>query len=282
VSKSQPLVSVIIPCRNSSQNLENLLESFIDSKYKNFEIIINDDVVSNDNTMELCNKFQSKGLNIVYKKENISMAQGRKKGVDFSSGEILLHVDSDMKITADLLSECVELIYNGFDALVIPEESFGTTFWSKCKWLEKKCYDGNINIESLRCLKRDIYLELGGHNEKMVFSEDKDLDIRVRQAGYNIGRTKNFLWHNEGDLKLLKTLTKKLGYSKTANIFAEVHPKEFKWQANPLNRYIIFFKNIKYLFLHPLIYIGMIYMKTLEYIFALYGIILSKFKLLIT
>jgi arabinofuranan 3-O-arabinosyltransferase len=208
------------------------------------------------------------------------MAQGRKRGVDFSSGEILLHFDSDMKITPDLLSECVELIHNGVDAIVIPEESFGTTFWAKCKWLEKKCYDGNIYIESLRCLKKEIYLKLGGHNEKMVFSEDKDFDIRVRQAGYKIGRTKNFLWHNEGDLKLLKTLTKKLGYSKTANIFAEVHPKEFRWQSNPLNRYIIFLKNIKYLFKHPLLYIGMIYMKTLEYIFAFYGIIRAKFTTL--
>jgi glycosyltransferase involved in cell wall biosynthesis len=278
VSKSQPLVSVIIPTRNSLINLKNLLNSFLDSKYKNFEIIINDDVISDDNTEAICKEYKSKGLEIIYKKQNESMAQGRKRGVDFSSGDILLHLDSDMKITADLLSECVELIHNGFDALVIPEESFGTTFWAKCKWLEKKCYDGNIYIESLRCLKKEIYLKLGGHNEKMVFSEDKDLDIRVRQAGYNIGRTKNFLWHNEGDLRLLKTLTKKLGYSKTANIFAEVHPKEFKWQANPLNRYIIFLKNIKYLFIHPLIYIGMIYMKTLEYIFAFYGIILSKFK----
>lgn len=271
-------ISIIAPTRNSEMNLINLLDSLLDSNYKDFEIIINDDVISDDNTSELCKKYKSKGLKIIYKKENKSMAQGRKRGVDFSSGDILLHLDSDMKITPDLLSECVELIQNGADAIVIPEESFGTTFWAKCKWLEKKCYDGNINIESLRCIKTHIYKEIGGHNENMVFSEDKDLDIRVRESGYKITRSKNFLWHNEGDLYLLKTLKKKLGYSKTANIFAEIHPKEFKWQANPVNRYIIFLKNIKYLFIHPIIYFGMIYMKTLEYIFAFYGIILSKFK----
>jgi arabinofuranan 3-O-arabinosyltransferase len=276
----KPLISVIIPTKNSANNLRNLLESLYFSNYKNFEIIVNDDLTSDDDTTNLCKEYISKGLSVIYKKENESMAQGRKRGVDFSSGEILLHLDSDMKITPDLLSECVELIHNGFDAIVIPEESFGTTFWAKCKWLEKKCYDGNMYIESLRCLKKEIYLKLGGHNEKMVFSEDKDFDIRVRQAGYKIGRTKNFLWHNEGDLKLLKTLTKKLGYSKTANIFAEVHPKEFRWQSNPLNRYIIFLKNIKYLFKHPLLYIGMIYMKTLEYIFAFYGIVRAKFTTL--
>jgi len=278
VSTAELLVSVIIPTRNSKINLITLLNSFLDSKYKNFEIIINDDVISDDNTDALCKEYKSKGLKIIYKKENKSMAQGRKRGVDFASGDILLHLDSDMKITPNLLSECVELIQNGADAIVIPEESFGTTFWAKCKWLEKKCYNGNINIESLRCIKKDIYTEIGGHNENMVFSEDKDLDIRVREAGYKITRSKSFLWHNEGDLYLLKTLKKKLGYSKTANIFAEIHPKEFKWQANPINRYIIFLKNIKYLFIHPIVYIGMLYMKTLEYMFAFYGIVVSKFK----
>ncbi len=274
------LISVVIPTKNSANNLRNLLESLYFSNYKGFEIIVNDDVTSDDDTMDLCREYISRGLSIIYKKENKSMAQGRKRGVDFASGNIILHLDADMKTTPDLLSECIELIKSGFDALVIPEESFGTTFWAKCKWLEKKCYTGNIHIESLRCLKKEIYLNLGGHNEKMVFSEDKDFDIRVRQDGYKIGRTKNFLWHDEGDLKLLKTLNKKLGYSKTANIFAEVHPKEFKWQANPLNRYIIFFKNIKYLFKYPLLYIGMIYMKTLEYIFAFYGIMRNKFKII--
>lgn len=269
-------ISIIVPTYNSYNNLKDFLESFLISSYKNFEIIINDDTRTNDNSEKLYIEYQNKGLDIKYIKENKSMAQGRKRGVDFSSGEILLHLDSDMKITENLLLECNELINSGFDALNIPEECFGTTFWAKCKWLEKKCYENIENIQSVRCVEKQLYLSINGHNEQMVFSEDKDLDIRLREAGAKITKTNNFLWHNEGNLKLLKTLKKKLGYSNTANLFVEKHPKEFAWQANPINRYIIFFKNIKYLFKYPIIYIGMIYMKTCEYLFAGFGYIIKN------
>lgn len=271
------LVSIIVPTYNSSKNLDIFLDSFLCSKYRNFEVIVNDDIRSSDNAQDVVNKYRS-NLSVVYVKENKSMAQGRKRGVDFSHGDILLFLDSDMKITEGFIEECVEMINNGYDALVIPEESYGTTFWAKCKWLEKKCYEGVDNIESLRCIKREIYIKVGGHDECMVFSEDKDLDIRVREFGVKISRIKSFLLHNEGDLFLWRTLKKKMSYSDTANVFAKKHPDQFRWQSNPFNRYIIFFKNIKYLLRYPFIYLGMIFMKTCEYLFVFVSYMKIKFE----
>lgn len=275
---NQPLVSIIVPTKNSAKFLEACLVSIKNQTYKNIEVVINDDKRTNDNTAELIVKYQKKGLNIIYIRENISTAQGRKKGVEYTSGQILLHLDSDMKITEDLVIECVDLINKRFDALVIHEESYGTTFWAKCKWLEKKCYEGIEQIESLRCIRKDIYKKVGGHNKKMVFSEDKDLDLKVRCAGYKIGRTKNIIFHNEGNLSLFKTLKKKLGYSKTANVFAKEYPEEFKWQINILNRYKIYFRNIKYLFFNPFLYIGMLFMKTCEFGFGGLGYLIGRIK----
>jgi len=273
---NNPLVSVIVPTFNSYNNLKIFLNSFLFSKYRNFEIIINDDKKTNDKTADLIEEYLFKGLKIIYIKENILMAQARKKGAEYANGEILIFLDSDMKITENLLGECVKLINSEYDALVIPEESYGENFWAKCKWLEKKCYIGVEKIESLRCIKKDIYFKIGGHNEKMVFSEDKDLDIRVKKEKYKVGRTNNKIYHNEGKLKLLKILNKKLNYSNTANLFAKEHPKEFKWQINIFNRFIIYFKNIKYLFLNPFLYLGMIIMKVLEYFVASLGYLYIK------
>lgn len=270
------LVSIIIPTYNSSANLKICLDSFLRSTYKNIEIIINDDTRTHDDTAEIIDDFLKKGLNVIYIRENILMAQARKRGAEYAKGDILLHLDSDMKISEDLIEECVNLIDNEFDALIVPEESYGTTFWAKCKWLEKKCYEGVEQIESLRCVKRDIYKKIGGHDEKMVFSEDKDFDLRVRNAGYKVGRTKNIIYHNEGDLSLLKTLNKKRTYSGTANIFAEKHPKEFRWQSNIFNRYKIYFSKSRYLFSHPYIYVGMIFMKTCEFGSAAIGFIIKE------
>lgn len=270
-----PLISIIIPTYNSYGNLKILLDSFIDSEYKNFEIIVNDDKRTNDDTEKLVKNYDFK---IIYIKENLKMAQARKKGFEFSQWDIIIHMDSDMKITNKLLSE-VALLMQSNDALVIPEISYWTTFWAKCKWLEKKCYDWNAHIESLRVVKREIYKEIWWHNEKMVFSEDKDFDLRVRKKWYKVGRLiENFFWHNEWDLKLLKTLNKKRWYSNTSNLFALEHPEHYKWQINILNRYVIYVKNYKLFFKYPIIYIGMVYMKTLEFWSWALWLIFSKLK----
>ncbi len=155
----------------------------------------------------------------------------------------------------------------------------GKVFGQTVSGLKKKCFTGVEHIESVRCIKRSAYQEVNGHNEKMVFSEDKDLDIRIRNAGFKIGRTQNLMYHNEGNLSLIKTLKKKFFYSNTINIFAKEHSKEFKWQSNLLNRYLIYLKNWEYLFNHPLLYFGMIFMKTAEFTIGGVGFLINKIRL---
>jgi glycosyltransferase involved in cell wall biosynthesis len=261
----KPKVSIIIPTYNSRENLRDLLRSLELSVWRDFQVIINDDPRSADKVAELVREFVAKGLNIIYLQNNKSIAQARKAGAGESKGEYLLHLDSDMQVSPDLLGECVALADSGLDALVIPEESFGTTFWAKCKGLEKKCINGVEQIESLRFVKKEVYERVGGHDEQMVFSEDKDFDIRVREAGYSVGRTVNIIRHNEGELTLLQTFRKKLKYSATANVFAKAHPEEFHWQMGILNRYRIYLQHKKYFFSHPFLYIGMFFLKAFEF-----------------
>jgi glycosyltransferase involved in cell wall biosynthesis len=262
----QPLVSIIVPTRDSALLLADFFSACLKSAYQNFEIIINDDIRSTDNTEAVIEEFGNKGLKkIKYLKENSSMAQGRKRGAQEAEGEILLHLDSDMQISPGLIKECANNIPKDYDALIIPEESFGTTFWAKCKWLEKMCYDGNDKMESLRAISAKAYLTIGGHDSELVFSEDKDLDLRVRRASFRVGRTENVLLHNEGALTLKKTVTKKAHYASSANEFAKRHPEQYKWQVNIFNRYLIYLQKWRYVLNHPTLYFGMLFMKTAEF-----------------
>jgi len=245
--------------------LPTYFDSLLKSNYKDFEVVVNDEVRSTDTTREVVGKYRDAGLRITYLKENRSMAQGRKRAVEAAQGRLLFHMDSDMQVTPDLLGEIVELLDSTYGALVIPEEAFGKTFWAKCKWLEKKCYEGVEQIEALRCMSREAYDKVGGHNVDMIFSEDKDLDLRIRAAGYKVGRTTNFLYHNEGNLRLTRSIKKKLFYTNTANLFETTHPATFSYRANVLNRYKLFFKNGKYFLNHPVIYVGLLYMITCEF-----------------
>lgn len=263
-----PLVSVIIPTKNSSEFLEACLESIKSQTYKNVEIIVVDND-STDNTKEIAKKYTDKVFN--YGPERSAQ---RNFGAKNSQGEFVVFIDSDMEVTPRVMESCVLAMEKGnAKGVIIPEESFGQGFWAKCKWLEKKCYEGVEKIESLRCLKTSVYKKIGGHNTELVFSEDKDLDIRVKKAGYIVGRIESYIRHNEGKPSLLKLLRKKRGYAQTANKFAQLHPREFAWQRNIFNRYRLYLKGIKYLFLYPHLYLGMFFMKTCEFCWALIGIL---------
>ena len=78
----------------------------------------------------------------------------------------------------------------------------------------------------------------------MVLSEDKDLDLRVRKAGFKVGRINEPIYHNEGNLSLKNDLRKKLFYGKTAYAFIAENPKHAFLQANLIFR-IAYLRNWK-------------------------------------
>jgi arabinofuranan 3-O-arabinosyltransferase len=257
---NKPLVSIIIPTKNEEKNIEVCLKSIKGQAYRKIETIVVDNN-SKDKTKEIAEKYTK----LVFNKGPERSAQ-RNFGAKKSKGKYLIHIDCDMKMMPELVSESVRLLEKGFDALVIPERSFGSTFWARCKSLEKSFYEGNPNIESIRVIKKSKYIKLGGHDPELVFSEDKDLDLRARAAGLKIGRTQSLVLHNEGKATLLGMLRKKMLYSQTGEKFANKHPEAFRWQANIFNRYIIFLKNFRVIFSDPLVYIGLIFLKSLEFI----------------
>jgi len=264
------LVSVIIPTYNSAVFLTEGLAALLDQDYPDLEVVINDDPRTNDDTPALVDAMRAEGLNIVYLRQNVSMAQGRKKGAEAASGEVMIHLDSDMEPSVSLVSECVSLIGEGYDGLVIPESSFGSTYWAHCRWLERCCYETVSELEALRCVRSSIYWELGGHNDEMVYFEDKDFDIRVRQQGYRLGRTRNIIYHNEGDLTLRQVLSKRVDYARSAVIAARYYPREIRWRGNIRERYRLFYQNRKLLLSHPVLTVGTFFMKACE--FAVSGV----------
>lgn len=270
------LISIIVPSHNSSQNLDDLLSSLQKSEDQNFELIINDDPRTKDRTASVVDSYQNQGMKIVYLYENKSRAEGRQRGSTYARGEILLHLDTDMIVSPKLLSECREKMESGFEALVIPEVSFGIGFWAQCKVLEKKCYEGEAGIECLRCLKKKLYDEVGGHNPDFIFAEDMDLHLRVAALTSKIGRIESVIRHNEGRMSLWKTMRKKFYYAHTASLFAKAHPAAFRWQANIFSRYWLFLRKWKYFFGHPFVYVGLFVMKSAEFLAAGLGLVFYR------
>ena len=260
---NNPLVSVVVPTKNSTSTIEACLDSIKNQVYKNIEIIVVDNN-SSDNTKEIAKKFTIK----VFNKGPERSAQ-RNFGALKAKGDYLLFIDSDMELTKNVIKDCIEkILKEKYKALVIPEKSFGEGFWANCKALERSFYVGVDWMEAPRFFLKSVFNEFKGYDLKQTGTEDFDLPQRIKVKFGNkvIGRISSFIVHNEGELSLMYTLKKKYYYAKTAQTYVKSNSKYFLRQANPMNRYILYFAKPQKLFNNPILGLGMLFMKTSEFI----------------
>jgi len=253
------LVSVIIPTKNSVRTLDRCLASIKNQSYGNIELIVVDND-STDETKELAKKYTEKVFNF-----GPERSAQRNFGAREAKGAYLLIHDSDIYFNINSIKECVELIeQENCDAIILPEKSIGSGFWTKVKAFERSFYVGNDHIEAIRFFKKSVYENLGGYDENLTGPEDWDLTVRAREAGYQICRTSLFLEHDEGTVELFGSSEKKKYYAKDVfEKYAQKHPEEFKRQMRFLVRFPLD-KIIKKGLKHPILFGCMLIMKGLE------------------
>lgn len=234
VGASRPSISMIVPTRDSSSGVRRLLNSVPNDEYSMLQVVLNDDPRSRDRIEEIAEEFRVRGMDIVVARTNTAMAVGRREGARLAVGEILLHLDSDMTVSPQLLSELREMFGANADAAVVPEIGVGQGFWARCKALEKRCAQGDVRLESLRAVRASVYWGVGGHDRELVWGEDKDLDLRVRRTGAQVLRTAGWVVHFESALSPLVAAKKKGQYAATAGLFAAKHPHAFRSQRSPI------------------------------------------------
>lgn len=272
---SNPLVSVIVTTRNNHETLDACLVSIYRQTYHPIELI----VVDRDSTdgTKLIARYYTKH---VYNCGPERSAQ-RNFAVSKATGEFIVIIDSDMELTPHVIQDCVDVMHYkpATKGVIIPEESFGKGFWARCKRLERSFYHHNDTIEAARFFAKKTYEEVGGYDESMVSGEDWDLSARVRNLG-RIERINSIIRHNEGHLKLLKSLRKKFYYAGQARAYLRKNDAGSKLthNAGPIERYRLFFSQPKKLLASPFVGIGMLFMKACEFGFGALGYVFSTNK----
>ena len=269
--KNRPLVSVIVPTKNSVDTIEVCLKSISQQSYKNMEIIIVDNN-SEDGTKGIAKQYGN-----VFMKGPERSSQ-RNFGSQKAKGELLLFIDSDMELMSKVVEECVEQVQRdkAVKGIIITEISIGKGFWPKCRALERSCYIGDDTIEAARFFDREIFCKFNGYDEEITGQEDWDLPQRIKEAGYKIARIKALIKHLEGKLTLGKSLKKKYLYGKTVGRYIKKHRSLAKKQFTLLRP--AYLRNWKRLAEDPIHTVGFIVMKICEFGAGGMGFFKSKMK----
>jgi len=89
----RPRVSVIVPCFNAEETVGKTLASLQKQSFKDFEVIVVDDG-STDKSLSVIKRF-GPVFKAIALKENRGVSFARNRGVEASSGKLLLFLDND-------------------------------------------------------------------------------------------------------------------------------------------------------------------------------------------
>ena len=256
-------------CKNEATDIAACLESLL-AQSCHCEIIVVDNG-SSDGTAEIASKFDV----LLFQKGPERSAQ-RNYGVRISKGKNICFIDADMIAPPNMVAECMELIRDPtIGAVVIPEESFGEGFWTRCKILERSCYPPGAYIEAARFYRESVFEELGGFDEELTGLEDLDLHQRCLTK-FRIAHSKTPIVHHEGHIRFFMQLRKKFYYGKNSWKYAQKHPGMFRKQGNPFRSY--FLKSWRVLLQKPILSMAMLFLKSCELLAGGIGVLIGRLK----
>lgn len=110
---TNPLVSVLIPCYNCRNFIEETILSIISQTYQTIEIVVVDNS-STDGTKELLEQWiteqKYKNLKVIFAKNNSGIAGGRNQAFENSSGEYVIYLDADDLLMPECISENLKFL----------------------------------------------------------------------------------------------------------------------------------------------------------------------------
>ena len=215
MSVKEPLVSIIILNYNAGELLFNCIKSIKKSNYSNVEIIVVDNVSSDDSHIKCKEKYQE--IKLIQNKENFGYCGGNNIGIKQATGEFVIILNPDTIVQPDCIGELVyayEKIGEGLfqpKILSLNEENilqstgnmihvFGFGFardkGNKDNRTDEKIE--KIGYASGTCLftSRKIFEKIGLLDEFLfLYHDDLDLGWRAAQIGidsYYVPKSKIF------------------------------------------------------------------------------------------
>lgn len=181
------LISVIIPCYNQAQFLEEALESVWRQTYKYWEcIIVNDGSV--DSTKEIASQWQLKDQRFKYVyQENQGLSKARNTGISRAKGKYILPLDADDKIAFSYVELALKTFLEkpGMKIVYCKAIKFGLVNedWRLKAFSLEELSKKNM-IFSAAVYKKEDWERVGGYDSLMKYGwEDWEFWIAILKDG---------------------------------------------------------------------------------------------------
>lgn len=208
----EPLISVIIPNKDHTEDLDRCLESLYSrSSYRNFEIIVVENNSEKQETFEYYDRLQKQheSVRVVTWKEGFNFSAVNNYGVRYAKGEYLLFLNNDTELISEgaleeMLGLCMRKDMGVVGAKLLYADGtvqhagvvigFGNYAGhvntnigrNECGYMNRARINCNYSAVTAACMMtpKELFEELGGFDEQFeVACNDVDYCLRVRETG---------------------------------------------------------------------------------------------------
>lgn len=270
MNNNKPLVSIIVPTKNSAETLEACLKSISNQTYPNIETIVIDNY-SVDQTARIAKQYGAS----VYLKGPERCTQVNF-GVQKAKGKYAYRVDSDFVLDPRVVEEAVEVCeMQGYDAVAVHNTSDATvSFWARVRKMERDTYrDDGVHIGS-RFWKKVAFDSIGGFDVDLVAGDDYDLQNRLIKKGYRIGRIRAQETHIGEPKTLSEIFRKHYYYGQNIGQFIQKNQDKAISQLSPIRLSML--KGFSRSSHEPQLIVGYLVYQLLRYAAAGMGLLSSK------
>lgn len=207
-----PLVSVLLPAFNESAVIEASLQSLMELRYPNLEIIVIDDG-SSDDTADRARQVarQSRIPVRVISQANKGKAGALNTGFIHASGAYVVVVDADSRVEPNALHYGLRHFADPKVGAVGGFVGVANTQKLLCAFQELEYL---ISLNFIRralsglglvtvvpgpvgLFRREAILQVGGYKEKGTFAEDADITLRLLAAGWSVAGDRSMVAYTE-------------------------------------------------------------------------------------
>ena len=194
-------LSIIIPCYNESNTIEKIINKVINQKDYDKEIIVIDDF-STDGSIEILKNFdEKKVIKLILNNLNRGKGYCVKKGIEQSTGDIILIQDADLEYDPDDYKKLLKPIINDNADVVYGSRFIGSEqkrvlfFWhsigNKFLTLLSNIFT-NLNLTDMECcykvFKSEVVKNIELKENRFGFEPEitakiSNKDIRIFEVG---------------------------------------------------------------------------------------------------
>lgn len=257
-----PLVSVVVPVKDTGRTLETCLRSIRNQTYPAVELIVIDNF-STDGSWEIAQEWAHHA-----EQAGPERSAQRNLGVERAAGPWILWIDADMELPETIIEAAMAAVEEGVDGVFIPEVTVGEGYWTACRALERSCCIEEVLMQSPRLVRRDYLLRTGGFLESLSGTEDAELRSRMIEDGCSLAWIPDLIVHDEGRMSLGFVLSKRYYYGRGLKKYRAEHPGALAAQAG--GAVGAYRRHWRRLAAKPVVAVGAVAMRAGE--FAAYGI----------